>query len=291
VKFVFCTIFFVLSLSATASETNVLADIFPDAQAYPHSEIVDQRSEAAADYLLGLGPLQKIHGVWRHKKSIRLSGDLYRFTYQISGGRNVESAIEYLTNTLSSQATTLYTCESYGCGSSAQWASLIFKKRELYGLDRYQHYLAYRLPSGDKVHFLAVYAVKRANGRQYLHLDVLESDDAEDQLLPSTLVETLENGKVFPVPGLAAGQMFNKIQLQAILNALTEFKGTVALVCHRYGEEHAEILLDSAQQWCDAARQQLVDEGVDSGRLLALGVGSLQPTLGRRDSLELVASP
>ncbi len=288
-KLVFVTLFFAISLAAQASEADVLAGIFPEAKAYPHSDIVAEESQDAADYLLGLGALQKIHGVWKPKKSIRLNGDLHRFTYQISGGRDVQSAIEYLQKNLSSDAAQLYSCEARGCGSSAQWASLIFKRRELYGLDSYQHYLAYRLPSGGKVYFLAIYGVKRANGRQYLHLDVLESTDTQSQLQPSTLVAMLENGKVFSIPALAAGQLLSEIQLQSVLGALAEFEGQVALVCHRYGKESAEVLLASTKQWCEKVKDQLIESAIEKSRLITLGAGSLQPAAGLSDRLELLA--
>lgn len=285
----FFTLFFAFSLSVQASDADILAGIFPGAQAYPYSEIISQRSLLSADYLLGLGPLQKIHGVWRHKKSVRLEGDLHRFTYQISGGRDVQSAIEYLQKTISPQAVEMYSCESRGCGSSAQWASLIFKQRQLYGLDSHQRYLVYRFPSAGKVYFLAAYGVKRANGRQYLHIEVIETEVAKERLQYSSIANSLDNGKVFQVRDIAVDQTFDDSQLQTVIEALNSIEGTVALVCHRYGKESAEFLLNSAQRWCERIRDQIVNAGIDSSRVMALGVGSLQPNAGRADRLELVA--
>ena len=278
-----------MSLPINASNNDVLADIFPEGQNYSDGEIIAESSEQDAKYTLGLGALQKIHGVWRHKKSIRLTGNLVRLTYQIPSDRKIEEVIKNLKNSLSSYAIELYKCKGRSCGSSAQWASVTFKKRELYGLDNYQHYLAYRLPFNSGVYFVAIYGVKRANDRLYLHLDILENPNIKNPLQSSVIAEKLEKSEIFPILDVSRGQIFNEVQLQSVVGALAKFEGVVALICHCYGEGSAQDLLGIAKKWCQKVRDQLIESGVKSSQLITLGAGPLQPFKGLNDRLELLA--
>lgn len=271
-----------------ASGKEVLAHIFPSAQAYPHSEKIAEGVAESFDYLLGLGSLQKIHGVWRPKESKRLEGDLLRLTYQISGGRDVSSAIEHLETSLSPSAVEMYRCNGRGCGSSAQWVSLIFKQRELYGLDSHQYYRAYRIPTGRGLFHMAVYGVKRANGRQYLHLDIINSAAVNAESLAALIAESLEQRKIYQFVGLSDSQLLNNDQLEAVISVLQTHSGKLAIVSHLYGTEAVEVLIQRSTDWSDAVKRQLSKSGASGEKIVTFGAGPLQPAAGQFNRVELV---
>jgi hypothetical protein len=125
------------------------------------------------DYLLGLGPLQKVRGLWRHKRSETVTGELLRITWQVESGYTAEEGYAWLKGQLPESAEPLFECEGRRCGSSAQWASRVFAQRELYGHDGRQHYGVWRYRDQEGQWSIVLYASDRANRRHFLHLDLL----------------------------------------------------------------------------------------------------------------------
>ena len=125
------------------------------------------------DYLLGLGALQKVRGLWRHKRSETVSGELLRITWQVDPGYTAEEGYAWLKTQIPESAELLFECEGRRCGSSAQWASRVFEQRELYGHDERQHYGVWRYRNQDGEWSIVLYASDRANRRHFLHLDLL----------------------------------------------------------------------------------------------------------------------
>jgi len=146
---------------------------------WKHATEFSRSEEFAAEYILGLGALQKIGGRWRHKASETLSGELLRVTWQVNEGFTAEEGFQWLRQQLPENAELLFECTGRACGSSAQWANRVFKDRVLYGHDERQHYGVWRVQHDGASWAVVLYGVDRANRRHYLHMEQLRQLAAE----------------------------------------------------------------------------------------------------------------
>ena len=162
----------------------------------------DADTESVTEYLVPLGAMQKIRGVWAPRASDRFTGERTRYTWRVSDGfSSSEVAAEISEHLANSGATIAFACEARACGSSVQWANRIFGERLLYGTEKSQEYRVFEI-SGDagadvpavqtldqdqdqdqaesgstaadpgKTTIL-LYASARTNERQYLRLEIL----------------------------------------------------------------------------------------------------------------------
>lgn len=138
---------------------------------YPHSTLAVEEGPATTTYLLGLGAMQKIGGRWRHKESQEIDGELLRLTWEISEDYTAEEAFAWMKQQFVDTAEVLFECHGRSCGSSAQWANRVFHQRLLYGHDERQQYLVTRTEQAGVTYTYVLYAIDRANRRQYMHLD------------------------------------------------------------------------------------------------------------------------
>jgi hypothetical protein len=151
---------------------------FPELVPYVHAAEVSRSAPARVDFKLGLGALQKIGGRWRFKHEEQVDGELARYTWQMTGAYTAAEALDWWRDQLA-DAELIYQCRGRSCGSSAQWADLVFQERVLYGHEERQQYVVYRLVRMNVTYSLVLYAVDRANRRHYLHLDVLRHDSPD----------------------------------------------------------------------------------------------------------------
>ncbi len=142
---------------------------------FPHSEVVDQASEPVLDYVVGLGPMQKVRGDWRLEDSERLTGQLSRYTWRIVDGFSSRALFEDATTEVEAMpgSELLFACEARSCGGSVQWANRVFHQRVLYGTENSQRYRVYALRGGEREQRLIIYASARTSDRQYLHMELL----------------------------------------------------------------------------------------------------------------------
>jgi len=149
----------------------------PRIETWAHATEFERLGPEPADYLLGLGALQKVGGRWRHKRSESVVGELTRVTWQIDEGYTSGEAYGWLLTRLPAGAEELFACRGRSCGSSAQWADRVFRRRVLYGHDERQNYSVWRWSDGERTWFAVLYAVDRANRRHYVHLDLISTID------------------------------------------------------------------------------------------------------------------
>jgi hypothetical protein len=167
-----------LSHGAAAQE---LFDVFEAVAGRPNVELVEaRRDEAVRGHLIGLGAMQKVRGVWGPDESVRLSGELSRFTWRLLDGYPSELLLEDLEAELSAGFVleSLYRCEARACGDSAQWANRMFGERVLYGRADSQRYRVYATSAAGVEYRLMLYASARTSDRQYLHAEVLALDES-----------------------------------------------------------------------------------------------------------------
>jgi hypothetical protein len=81
------------------------------------------------------------------------------------------------------RAELIFQCEARACGSSVQWANRIFNERLLYGTEESQRYRVYAVIAGDVSYRLLIYGSARSSDRQYLHAELLELRELDDDLL------------------------------------------------------------------------------------------------------------
>jgi len=152
-------------------------DYFSVFNAYTHLENIDAQSgREVADYLVPLGAIEKIRGVWSPRRSERLSGVLQSYTWRVLDGYTAAEMVEEFDELLaqSEAADQRFACDARACGSSVQWANRIFHQRLLYGTEVSQRYRVYDLENTGERYRLLIYGSARSTDRQYFHAEVLK---------------------------------------------------------------------------------------------------------------------
>ena len=142
---------------------------------YPHARQIDHFEETVIDHEIGLGAIQKLRGEWHFKRSVRLSGTLTRYTWQITDGFTADEVMDELLDLVAKReaAELLFACKGRACGPSVQWANWVFSERVLYGREEMQRYRVYALQESQGYRLLA-YSAARTSDRQYLRVELLK---------------------------------------------------------------------------------------------------------------------
>ncbi|GAA0684021.1 hypothetical protein GCM10009104_06620 [Marinobacterium maritimum] len=246
---------------------------------FPLSSVISEVHRPDPDYRLMLGGIVKINGLIRSDSEQRLQAVLTRITWQLPAGYGPDAGFNYLREQLLGKgAEVLFECAGRECGPSSLWANEIFGQSRLYGVDRTQFYAALSLPQAH----LAIYAVRRGNGRVYLHLDLLEHDAPTATELS---VRLRQQGYV-ELPDWPGS---TDQTVQALLDLQKTFPDREFwLVVHWRGED-----LDLTLRQSDEAARRLIrfvkDKGGDVSRIRGQGVGALVPSvLGGRSQVAIV---
>lgn len=246
---------------------------------FPQSELISSEQRHEPDYRLMLSGIMKINGQIRADRDQRLQATLSRLTWQLPDGYDPESGFKFLRAQLGDRgAQAMFECSGRQCGSSSIWANDVFGQSRLYGIDNTQFYAALRL---EHAH-VAVYAVRRGNGRVFLHLDVLEN---ESQAGSDPVVVLAQQGYV-------ELQNWPESPDRAVASLLDMMQGMPGqelwLVVHWQGQD-LELTLRQSQEAADRLLRQVVEKGGDIRQLKARGVGSLVPSvLGSRRQVAIV---
>jgi hypothetical protein len=173
------------SSGAGAQEATAPVNYLQALDDYPHLQSLDPMAEKKVrDYLIPLGAIEKIRGVWSPRESERHSGILRRFNWRVVDGYRSEELEAELAGLLDKdpRAELIFSCEARACGSSVQWANRIFNERLLYGTEESQRYRVYAVTVGETQYRMLIYASARSSDRQYLHAELLELRDIDDEL-------------------------------------------------------------------------------------------------------------
>ncbi len=127
------------------------------------------RAEAAEPFLVPLGAMKKISGIWRLGAFEPVVGSMERTTWQVKGLPVLEM-FENAEKLISANATQRWECSERSCGNASEWASRVYGERLLYGRDEFMRYVAYEMPDGT---WVTLFSAARTADRQYLHLDVV----------------------------------------------------------------------------------------------------------------------
>lgn len=246
---------------------------------FPLSKVVSQRQLSEPDYRLMLGGIVKINGLIRSDREQRLQAQLTRITWQLPSGYGPESGFNYLREQLLHKgADVLFECAGRQCGSSSLWANDVFGQARLYGVDSSQFYAALSVPEAH----LAIYAVRRGNGRVYLHLDLLEHDAPTATELS---VRLRQQGYV-ELPDWP--ESIDR-SVQSLLDLQKAFPDReLWLVVHWRGQD-LDLTLRQSQEAARRLLRQLSEKGADLEHIKGQGVGALVPSvLGGRGQVAVV---
>lgn len=135
-----------------------------------NTERYKTRSQQVTGFLMPLGAMQKISGIWQLSDSARLTGQLTRATWEVSNGA-VLPLFQDILDSLNDGAELKFSCNGRSCGNASEWANKVYGERLLYGRDEFMRYAAYQLSNGD---WVSVFSAARTANRQYLHIDWLQ---------------------------------------------------------------------------------------------------------------------
>ncbi|WOJ98658.1 DUF4892 domain-containing protein [Congregibacter brevis] len=165
------------SAQLLSADNDPFTDYFAGLSDYPHLEEIDAQSgERVRDYLVPLGAIEKIRGVWSPRRSDRVTGDRASYTWRVLDGYTSSEMVQELDERVASQegVTQTFSCEARACGSSVQWANRIFQQRLLYGTEVSQRYRVYTLEQSGDSYRMLVYGSARSSDRQYLHVETIK---------------------------------------------------------------------------------------------------------------------
>ncbi len=248
------------------------------------ARIMYESQQSANDYRLTLGSLKKVNGKWTAEREKRLSGELSRKTLELEGDYNAEEVFGfYRQQLLDQKARELFTCEGRNCGSSNSWANDRFGVQQLYGLDQFQWYTVYEVPSLNSGSvYVALYAVTRGNRRSYVQIDQLfvsESVRLVDS--PAAIAATLNRGQAYIVPGLLINAEDVNIEDRYLHSIVDALRLHPTLAVYLVGHDYSFVPLAKQQVlskfYADALRRKLVSAGIAENRLTVEGVGGLAP--------------
>lgn len=166
----------VLASQLVRAEALSPAEYFAELDTYTHLERIDSQSgRSVRDYLVPLGAIEKVRGVWAPRRSERISGTLDGYTWRVLDGYTADEMVAELDQRLALNEASRkdFSCEARACGSSVQWANRIFQQRLLYGTEVSQRYRVYTLELENESHRLLIYGSARSSDRQYLHVEAV----------------------------------------------------------------------------------------------------------------------
>lgn len=186
-----------------------------------------------------------------------------------------------------------FTRQGRGCGSSNYWANEIFDNRILYGPVQNQRYLAATfetgVPGDSQIGYAALYVVRRANQRLYAHLDLLaltgriaEEQRAAQLVTPAAMQQRLTREGSVVVPSLRfndSDELEEDAGIALLADVLQRDRLLEVFVVGHLQQSNVDLqtLQQQSLARAETVRQQLIEAGVDGGRIIAAGVGPLAP--------------
>jgi hypothetical protein len=158
-------------ITGAASATQVPPEPFEE------SVLEETVAIASPGRLVLFSPVREVNNEIRSASLARIpvkgQGQLFRV---LAGASREEARDHYLSELQVRGAQVLFECSGRGCGRSNVWANQIFGQSTLYGRDSNQDYLiAGNIDENGKPSLTLVYTVTRANQREYVWVEQLES--------------------------------------------------------------------------------------------------------------------
>lgn len=270
---------------------------------YDGSDIVSYMTEEFADYRLVTAQVKNYGGMDKNPAAaLLLEGKLTRISYRAPEDRSVLEVFRNYENALKTAGfEAAFTCEKDACGGrNFNHALAAGKLYSLFGeYQAEQRYLAAKLsrPEGDV--YAAVYAVMNKSGggpnqnRTMVQVDVVELKPMEDKMVVldagALQSEIATAGRVavygilfdFDKASIRPDSQPQLVEIAAFLSAHPDLK--VLIVGHTDAKGALDYNRDLSLQRARAVVEALAaGEGIDRGRLTAIGVGMAAPVSTNR---------
>lgn len=235
------------SVSANEFSTVLQLEHLRDAQ------IITQEHRESLEKIYPKGSVRRISGKMRYSGEVLVRGSVDVLTVQLAPTHEALAAFNGSRQLLQDQhAQMLYWCAGRECGSSSLWANQVFANSRLYGPDDRQAYALFRLAGEQQASLVAMYAITRGNGRDFLHFEHFQAEQLAADLLPTpTTLErqlTIDNRLALPALVGAPDPVWVKLLVRALNQNITM---------------RISMAGENAQAWRDA----MVDSGLRSTRI------------------------
>ena len=235
------------SVSANEFSTVLQLEHLRDAQ------IITQEHRESLEKIYPKGSVRRISGKMRYSGEVLVRGSVDVLTVQLAPTHEALAAFNGSRQLLQDQhAQMLYWCAGRECGSSSLWANQVFANSRLYGPDDRQAYALFRLAGEQQASLVAMYAITRGNGRDFLHFEHFQAEQLAADLLPTpTTLErqlTIDNRLALPALVGAPDPVWVKLLVRALNQNITM---------------RISMAGENAQAWRDA----MVDSGLRTTRI------------------------
>lgn len=276
------------SVTVTVSAETSLELLTPTKSSMDAPRVVYQEHNAEVEYVLPLGPMERIDGRWQPESKRSMQAAIDRQTLEFGAQVSEQEVYDlYQEKARSHNSQTLYRCQGRDCGQSNRWANDFFHRFQLYGSEGSQRLSTQWFKSAGREYYLVLYMVRRGNKRVYLQQDLLSrpvSSTASAIPVPQSgsLWQQLENHGLLrldtnngAIINAATGVSIREPWLQAISTLLAQHpRVSIEVVAHSY---RGESSMASSKSLADTIRDKLLNAGLESGRVSSHGLGSLAP--------------
>ncbi|XOV88370.1 MAG: DUF4892 domain-containing protein [Pseudomonadota bacterium] len=254
---------------------------------YPRAELAaftDTREISQHEVILGA--LKNNAGNIRAEASIFVTGRRIASTWYVPDEERTEVVAAYYRDRFARLGDIQFDCRGRDCGPSNHWANRVFGRAILFGPEQYQHYFLTRIDAGVATYYVATYVALRGTRKLYVHVDVVVAENAS---LPTgaNIVAALKDTGWF---GIEAGDESRLVP--AVVDAMKlEPLYRLAVVGHARKQRGETVDQAISRSAANARRfvEQLVEQGVNSTRVMSQGAGPLLPRdRDRVDRIEIV---
>lgn len=277
--------FLLLANSVSAAEVGEISGIKP----FLNSTVARYSAPSLQAYTLALSDVKKVNGVWRIETQRKLNATTTSITYEIAKSVSSQKAYQFFEKQLQNLGVKrLFSCKARACGSSNQWANMVFSEKRLYGPESGQRYLVAELDGA----YYVLYVIKRGNKRVYARIDYVQGSSNE-KLLSSSGNEMRTSFNRYPLHD--NGQL-SAVARRWLLSAALKLKKSqqpIWIIAHRYGDQSVEQLQLLAKQDAQLLSDNLQQRGIAASRIQIFSAGPLAPLAingdlqGRQDRVEI----
>lgn len=262
----------VVPLPSAWAANSKLSTIVPQ---YPRAELVEftEASETTTHEIM-LGSAKHVAGNITAEKSEFVIGRRVTSTWQVPDEQRTEVVAKFFRERVGGKGEVLFSCEGYGCGSSAYWANSVFDASILYGPEQDQHYFITRIED-DVTYYVATYIALRATRKLYVHTDVIIAEKQGTELSGASIVADLESSGRFVIEAGTETEAVRHVVDAMAQRPLVR----IAVVGHKHklrGETVQETIARS-EVAATGYVNQLIAAGVQPTRIEGFGVGPLVP--------------
>lgn len=217
------------------------------------AEVITQEHRDSVEKIYPKGSVRRISGKMRYSGEVLVRGSVDVLTVQLAPTHEALAAFHASRELLQNeQAQMLYWCAARECGSSSLWANQVFANSRLYGPDDRQAYALFRLAGEQQASLVAVYAITRGNGRDFVHFERFQAEQLPADLFPTpTTLERQLNTDHRLVLAALTGQP-DPVWVKLLVRALNQ---DITMRLSMAGEH--------AQAWRDA----MVEQGLRATRI------------------------